>query len=186
MRLPKISLPHFGLPFLRPAGEGGRRPMPQWAVAVLAFAIAGFFALLVSWAAVLLIERRTERAVRAALASETIDWVKVDADGLHLDLTGTAPTEAARFRALNIAGRIIDAARIRDGMEVPPDKAIEAPRFSVEMLRNDDGIQLIGLRANSPRWPRPVAPMRSPSPPPTTMARLAPCSAPTCRTNRAS
>lgn len=145
MRLPKFSLPHVGLPVLRPAGGGARRPLPQWAVAVLAFAIAGFFALLVSWAAVLLIERRTERAVRAALASETIDWVKVDADGLHLDLTGTAPTEAARFRALNIAGRIIDAERIRDAMQVPADKAIEAPRFSIEMLRNDDGIQLIGL-----------------------------------------
>lgn len=79
------------------------------------------------------------------MASAAIDWVTVNADGLHLDLTGTAPNEAARFRALNIAGGIIDAARIRDGMEVPPDKAIEAPRFSVEMLRNDDGIQLIGL-----------------------------------------
>lgn len=145
MRLPKISLPQFDLPGPRPAKGGAGRPLPQWAVAVLAFAIAGFFALLVSWAAVLLIERRTERAVRAALASETIDWVRVDADGLHLDLTGTAPTEAARFRALNIAGRIIDAERIRDGMEVPPEKAIDAPRFSIEMLRNDDGIQLIGL-----------------------------------------
>ena len=160
MRLPKLRLPDLRLPDLRlgdlrlPWARGGgmqadgsatRGPMPQWAVAVLAFAIAGFFALLVSWAAVLLIERRTERAVRAELASAAIDWVTVNADGLHLDLTGTAPNEAARFRALNIAGGIIDAARIRDGMEVPPDKAIEAPRFSVEMLRNDDGIQLIGL-----------------------------------------
>ncbi|MEY4984759.1 MAG: hypothetical protein RIR62_3025, partial [Pseudomonadota bacterium] len=152
MRLPNLRLTGLTLPFARRTGAGGpapRGPLPQWVVAVLAFAIAGFFALLVSWAAVLLIERRTERAVRAELAEAAIDWVRVDADGLHLDLTGTAPTEAARFRALNIAGGIIDAARIRDGMEVPPDAAIEAPRFSVEMLRNDDGIQLIGLLPDS-------------------------------------
>ena len=60
-------------------------------------------------------------------------------------LTGTAPNEAARYRVVNLTGSIIESSRIRDKLEVAPAKTVEAPRFSVEMLRNDDGIQLIGL-----------------------------------------
>lgn len=140
MRLPKLRL--SGSPS---TATQSRRRLPEWLLAVLAFLVAGFIALLFSWAAVLLIERRTERAVRAELETAAIDWVRVNADGLHLELTGTAPNEAARFRAVNVAGKVVDAERIRDLMEVTPASAIEAPRFSIEMLRNDDGIQLIGL-----------------------------------------
>ena len=74
-----------------------------------------------------------------------MDWVDVSTDGMQVGLSGTAPNEAARFRALNLVGSIIDSSRIRDALEVAPTTAIEAPRFTVEMLRNDDGIQLIGL-----------------------------------------
>ena len=60
-------------------------------------------------------------------------------------LAGTAPNEALRFRAVNLAATLVDSGRIRDRMDVIPARAIEAPRFSVELLRNDDGISLIGL-----------------------------------------
>lgn len=99
----------------------------------------------VAAAAALVIERRSENVISTRLAEERIDWISVDTDGLQVILTGTAPNEAARFRAVNIVGSIVDASRIRDGLEVTPASAIAAPRFSVEMLRNDDGIQLIGL-----------------------------------------
>lgn len=111
----------------------------------LAFAVAAFVALLFSWAAVLLMERLSERAVRSKLLTEGITFVTVDTDGLRLNLLGTAPNEAARYRAINLAGSVIDSSRVRDMMEVTPARAVEAPRFSLEMLRNDDGIQLIGL-----------------------------------------
>jgi OOP family OmpA-OmpF porin len=62
-----------------------------------------------------------------------------------MELSGTADTEAQRYRAINIVGSVIDATRIQDLMEVTPARAVEAPRFSLEILRNDDGIQLIGL-----------------------------------------
>jgi OmpA-OmpF porin, OOP family len=64
---------------------------------------------------------------------------------LQVHLTGTAPNEAARFRAVNLVGALVDSSRIRDGLDVTPASAIEAPDFSVQMLRTDDGVQLIGL-----------------------------------------
>lgn len=99
----------------------------------------------VAAAAALVIERRSDNVISTRLAEERLDWISVDTDGLQVILTGTAPNEAARFRAVNIVGSIVDASRIRDALEVTPASAIAAPRFSVEMLRNDDGIQLIGL-----------------------------------------
>ncbi len=99
----------------------------------------------VAAAAALVIERRSDNVISTRLAEEGLDWINVDTDGLQVILTGTAPNEAARFRAVNIVGSIVDASRIRDALEVTPASAIAAPRFSVEMLRNDDGIQLIGL-----------------------------------------
>lgn len=91
------------------------------------------------------IERRSEQEIRTALALEGQDWVTVEADGLVVRLTGMAETEALRFRALSVAGTVIDAARVIDAMEVRPAAELAAPDFSVEILRNDDGVSLIGL-----------------------------------------
>lgn len=133
---PLVNLPAIRLPAIRLT--------PGLATAV-AFAVAAFVALLFAWASVLLIERISVRAVNSRLVTEGITFATAEADGLRLLLNGTAPNEAARYRALNLAGAVVDSSRIRDQMEVTPARAVEAPRFSLEMLRNDDGIQLIGL-----------------------------------------
>jgi OOP family OmpA-OmpF porin len=112
---------------------------------VIAFAAAAFVSVLIAWAAVLLMERLSERAVRSALLTQGVTYATVNANGLRMELSGTADTEAQRYRAINIIGSVIDATRIQDLMEVTPARAVEAPRFSLEILRNDDGIQLIGL-----------------------------------------
>ena len=114
-------------------------------LALLAFVLAAVVMVGVAAAAAMVIERRSDNVISARLAEDRLDWIAVETDGLQVILTGTAPNEAARFRAVNIVGSIVDASRIRDALEVTPAKAIAAPRFSVEMLRNDDGIQLIGL-----------------------------------------
>jgi len=93
----------------------------------------------------LVIERVTERAVTSKLLADGVTWAHVEADGLQVHLLGTAPNEAARFRLTNSIAAVVDSARIRDELELTPIKAFEAPRFSLEILRNDDGIQLIGL-----------------------------------------
>jgi len=110
-----------------------------------AFAAALVVAVLIAFGASLIIERISAAAVRSRLMTEGITWVEVRADGLQIQLYGTAPNEGQRFRVVNVTAGMVDNSRIRDRMEVEPAKAIEAPRFSVEMLRNDDGIQLIGL-----------------------------------------
>ncbi len=119
-------------------------------LALLAFLLAAGFLASVAFAAALVIEYRTEKVVSGKFAESSIDWVTVHADGLQLILTGTAPNEAARFRAVNMVGSLIDSARIRDQLDVTPASAVVAPDFSVQMLRTEDGIQLIGLMPATP------------------------------------
>lgn len=111
----------------------------------MAFLAAALMSVLFAWAAVLLVERLSERAVKTHLLTMGVDFATVQGDGLRVLLRGTAPNEAARYRAINLAGAVVDAARVRDELEVTPARTVEAPRFSLEILRNDDGIQLIGL-----------------------------------------
>lgn len=111
----------------------------------IAFTAAAAVAIATATLVVGVIERRTAQEVRLALAIEGQDWVRVEADGLLLRLTGMAETEALRFRALSVAGTVVDAARVIDAMEVRPAAELRAPDFSVEVLRNDDGVSLIGL-----------------------------------------
>lgn len=124
--------------------------LPQTTLAALAFAAAGLLMLGVAFVAALVIENRTDTVLTTRLGEARMDWVQVETNGMQVQLTGTAPNEAARFRALNMVGSLIDSSRILDGLEVKPATAIAAPDFSVEMLRNDDGIQLIGLVPERP------------------------------------
>jgi OmpA-OmpF porin, OOP family len=117
----------------------------QGVIAAVAFTGASVLAVLVAYLMTLIVESRSANVVREELAASNMDWATVEADGLQIVLTGIAPNEAARFRAVNIAGAQVESSRVRDLLEVTPARAIEAPRFSVEMLRNDNEIQLIGL-----------------------------------------
>lgn len=126
------------------------RPLSTTTLAVLAFILAAILMVSVAFAAALVIESRTEKVVATRLAAAGIDWVTLDPDGLRLHLTGTAPNEAARFRIVNLIGTLIESSRISDQLDVVPASAIEAPDFSVQMLRTEDGIQLIGLVPETP------------------------------------
>ncbi|MGB3148655.1 MAG: OmpA family protein [Paracoccaceae bacterium] len=91
------------------------------------------------------IERFSKLGVKRALNEAGYDWVEVQADGLRVFLTGTAPNEAMRFRALAVAGNVVDSARIFESMAVADQANVAAPDFKIEILRNDDAISLIGL-----------------------------------------
>jgi OOP family OmpA-OmpF porin len=112
---------------------------------VAAILIAALLASLGAWWSALAIEKRSAAAVTSRLLSEGVTWASVEANGLQVRLVGTAPNEAARFRVVNMAGAVVQSSRVRDQLEVTPMRAVEAPRFSLEILRNDDGISLIGL-----------------------------------------
>ena len=92
-----------------------------------------------------LIERRSLQDVELALAASGQDWVGVHTDGLQVRLSGTAPTEVERFRAVTQAATAVDSSRIVDEMTVAAAEALTPPEFKVELLRNAEGISLIGL-----------------------------------------
>ncbi len=120
-------------------------------LALGAAALAGLIAFgAATWAAHA-IEKRTVAAVKTRLIVEGVTWAHVSADGLQIRLEGTAPNEAARFRAVNVTGSLIDAGRVRDRLDVVAFKVPEAPRFSVEILRNTDGLSIIGLMPSDTR-----------------------------------
>jgi OOP family OmpA-OmpF porin len=126
------------------------RKLSSTTLALLAFVLAAGVMFSVAYGAARVIESRTIKVVTARLAEAGIDWITVTTDGLQVRLTGTAPREADRFRAVNMVGGLIDTSRIRDGLDVAPTTGIEAPKFSVQMLRTEDGIQLIGLMPEKP------------------------------------
>jgi OOP family OmpA-OmpF porin len=94
---------------------------------------------------VTMIEDNSKTAVRRALDKDSLTWADADSNGLQVFLIGTAPSEAERFKAVSTAGSIVDAARVIDQTEVADREAYAPPRFSIEILRNDSGISLIGL-----------------------------------------
>lgn len=116
-------------------------------VAILAacFVVAAVGSLIAASFAVRTVEGTSELGVRQALDTSRMDWAEVQANGLQLFLTGTAPSEAERFRAISTAGTVIDAARVIDRMEVQAAEEIAPPRFSIEILRNGPSLSLIGL-----------------------------------------
>ncbi len=92
-----------------------------------------------------LVEARSKAGLTSALLEERLNFVSLDTDGLLITMTGTAPDEAARFAALSIAGQLLAPDRVIDKMDVADATGLDPLRFSVEMLRNGDGISLIGL-----------------------------------------
>ena len=110
-----------------------------------AFVFAAVLSVGAAWVAAGAVEESSERAVRTELDRDALTWADVDTNGLLVFLIGTAPTEAARFQALSAAGRVVDSARVIDQIDIIDSDGITPPRFSIELLRNDSGISMIGL-----------------------------------------
>ncbi len=110
-----------------------------------AFAVAAALSLGAAWVAAGAVEESSEREVRTELDRDALTWADVDTNGLQVFLIGTAPTEAARFQALSAAGRVVDTARVIDQIDIVDTDGIAPPRFSIELLRNDSGVSMIGL-----------------------------------------
>ena len=116
------------------------------------FVIAAVLSLGAAWVAAGAVEESSERAVRTELDRDALTWADVETNGLEVFLIGTAPTEADRFQALTAAGRVVDSARVIDQIDIVDTDGIAPPRFSIELLRNDSGVSMIGLLpANSDR-----------------------------------
>lgn len=115
------------------------------AVSLITLIAAGGLSWLGAEAATDLVEARTKTSVTEALRAGGYDWAAVETDGLLVRLTGTAPDEVQRFRAKSQAEDVVDATRVVDNMQVQARASIGSPDFGFELLRNDDGVSILGL-----------------------------------------
>ncbi|MCA0961715.1 OmpA family protein [Salipiger bermudensis] len=115
------------------------------AIPAAALLIAAVLCVITAFFSVRLVEDSSISGVEEALDIAELDWADVDVNGLQVFLIGEAPDEAARFQAVTVAGTVVDSARVIDQMLVAEAADIRPPDFSVEILRNDDGISVIGL-----------------------------------------
>ncbi|TDL90610.1 OmpA family protein [Meridianimarinicoccus aquatilis] len=92
-----------------------------------------------------LIEVQNRDAIAAALLRDGFRWAVVDTDGLTATLSGTAPDETARFRALRSASDEINPANIRDAMTVAPPRDVPMPDYRLEFLRAGNKVTTLGL-----------------------------------------
>lgn len=109
------------------------------------FAIAGYAAYTAAQLTARIVEDRSVQAVQETLVDKGYSWANVLGDGLQVIIEGQAPTEADRFRAISLAGGVVDASRVIDSMGVADSAQIAPPGFAIEILRNDSGVSLIGL-----------------------------------------
>ncbi len=117
----------------------------QFVPHALAIVIAGAACFGIALWAKARVEAKTISDLELVLGQTGNEWAEATADGLQVSLFGVAPDEATRFAALSAAGTVVDASRILDNMEVAATAEIAAPDFSVEILKNEDGLSLIGL-----------------------------------------
>ncbi|MEM9395177.1 MAG: OmpA family protein [Pseudomonadota bacterium] len=121
-------------------------PSRQIVVTSLAFSLAAGGALVTSTFLTDILESRSVAAVGEALDSEGLTaFAFADGNGLQVTISGTAPDEASRFAAITAASRAIAPDRIVDALVVKEAEQLAPPEFSLELLRNEDGVSLIGL-----------------------------------------
>lgn len=112
---------------------------------ILAMVLAAALSLGAALVAVDRIEATSNTEIGQALDAAGHDWADISVDGLRVVMSGVAPDEATRFNAISVAGSVVDATRVIDEITVEPPMDLAAPDFAVEMLRNIDGISVIGL-----------------------------------------
>ncbi|MBC6442717.1 MAG: OmpA family protein [Rhodobacteraceae bacterium] len=111
----------------------------------ICFMLAAYASWLISGWAVTYLENETQTHVGSALLASGQNWATIRTDGLLVHLTGFAPDETARLRTIEVIGQMVDTRRLHDSTAVLQLSGIQAPRFSLEVLRNRDRISLIGL-----------------------------------------
>lgn len=125
------------------APRKSRRLLPV--LAILALSGAGGAAYLTALTVTNYTESRLSKEVSTALRSGGFDWVSTRADGTKLHISGIAPDEVTRYRALLRAERAIQFGQVVDDMQVQSSTTAAPPDFEAQLLRNDQGISIIGL-----------------------------------------
>lgn len=119
--------------------------LSKYLIPALVLLIAGALSAAGARLAVTAVEESSVSGIDDALTREGLTWATVLADGLQVVMEGEAPSEVLRFRAISVAGSVVDASRVIDNMSVAASASLLPPDFTMEILRNDNGISIIGL-----------------------------------------
>ena len=91
------------------------------------------------------IEKISRDQIKKELLIGGIDWADVETIGLQVFLIGNAPDEAGRFKALSLAGNLVDAERLIDQMNVIDNSNIEPPTLKLEILKTGEDFSVYGI-----------------------------------------
>lgn len=98
-------------------------------------------------------ENRKQAQVHELLSDSGLEWAMANPDGMQVVLTGEAPDEAARFRAITLVSQTTNPAHIRDNMTVAPPEDLPLLAYEVEILRSGDTVLMHGLVPAGPDAP---------------------------------
>ncbi len=100
------------------------------------------------------VETETEAILGAALDAAELPWASAEADGLKVTLMGTAPSERARFRAVEAVIAHVSSSRLRDEITINTDQAPPVPDLALQILRADETTTLAGTATEGRAYER--------------------------------
>jgi len=140
---------------LSEAARDSRRRLARRA-SLAALAVSLLVIVTAAVAAARLAESRGAARVAGALEEAGLDWASVSANGLRVALTGTAPSDRARFAALDAAGAAVAPRRLEDRMTVRPPEPAAAPAPPAELRITRAG-EVVTLAGRVPEGAAPAA-----------------------------
>jgi OOP family OmpA-OmpF porin len=118
-----------------------RSPYVFLALSLISVGLAAWF---IAAATVRQIEVSARENALTGLAAAGQNWASADPDGLKLILSGEAPDEASRFRALDVLGQIVSASRITDRTTLATARLVELPPLRLLIFRDGAAVALSG------------------------------------------
>jgi len=109
-----------------------------------ALALAAFF-MVSSFALVSFYEEKTLRILKKATSDVELGWLDISANGRMVLVGGNAPNEGNRFKAITLISSIINPELIIDEIEVKKDSILPKLNYSLEILRDNNDITLVGF-----------------------------------------
>ncbi len=109
-----------------------------------ALALTAFFMIL-SFALVSFYEEKTLRILKKTTSYVELGWLDISTNGTTVLVSGTAPSEANRFKAITLISSIINSELIMDQIEVKKDLILPKLNYTLELIRDDDDITLVGF-----------------------------------------
>jgi OOP family OmpA-OmpF porin len=88
-------------------------------------------------------EGLSKEEIRRTWTENNLNWAEIKADGLQLFIFGDAENELERFRAISVAAKVVDAARLIDQINVKENSFQSLPEFGLEILEAQKRFQLL-------------------------------------------